>query len=119
MSTAAVQKIIYLSNAWLTRQPLRVFDPSSNSFKVYTAGSATVRFSALPDGSTTITGMGPFALAETSSGSGIWYYVVPNTVVVRLATYVDQLVYQVVEAGAYSEMQNIQPLLVTEGRPPQ
>lgn len=120
MTAPTVQKNVYLSNAHLAREVLTVYDAASDSYIPYVSGTATVRFSLSSTGATTIAGCGPFAMTETvPASSGIYYYVVPQNVVAFLATYVGQLVYQVVEGGAFGELKVIQPMLVTAPRPPE
>lgn len=118
MPIAAVQKPIYLGNTFLVRQALTVYDPDTNGFIPLAGGEVTCRLSAAADGSTTISGTGPFPMAEAPGAAGTYYYVYPESVVGLLAALVDTLVYLVVEAGTYDELKDVQPLLVQAARPP-
>lgn len=124
MTVSALQKTINIGNAYLVRQELRYFDGPTNTFKPWT-GPVTVRFCTRTQDPvtgvvtyTTISGMGPFSLVVATAG--VWYYEVPTSVVALLnvVTYLGKLVYQLVEGGSASELQDVQPLLVVSDRSP-
>lgn len=116
-------KCIFIGNAHLVRQEIRFYDPSTDTFIPWTGvGSVSICTASMDTAGkvtyTPIAYMGPFTL--NVGLDGILYYEIPVGVVDILNTdlFINTTVYQVVTAGNASELQNIQPLLVSPSRYP-
>ena len=114
-------KCIFIGNAHLVRQEVRYYDPTTNTFLPWTGPGTVSICTAAVDAAgkvtyTPIAYMGPFNL--NVGLNGILYYEIPTSVVDILNTdaYINTTVYQVVIAGAASELQSVQPLLVSPAR---
>lgn len=116
--TTPQSKPLYALNAHLAHQALTIF--VDDGYVPYT-GTAQVRFSAAPDGSTTIAGCGPFALTASGVDVGTYYLAISLAIVALIVAAVPPggLVYQVIESVSQPGLTDIQPLLVTAGRAPQ
>lgn len=119
------QKPIYLHNAYVVRQEIRMYDAVTDTYKAWSATAPVprVRFSLDADGYD-INGMpttlfGPYDLVSTLvSGVYIYTYVVSADIVTQfLASKVGQVIYQIVEGAygtTYYDLTNVQPLLVVD-----
>lgn len=121
---AATQKCIFVGNAYLVRQEVRYYDAATNTFLPWTGPGTVSICTASVDSAgkvtyTPIAYMGPFTL--NVGLNGILYYEIPTGTVdiLNTDTFINTTVYQVVIAGASSELQNVQPLLVSPSRYPQ
>jgi hypothetical protein len=120
----ALLKSIFVGNAYLVRQQIRVYDAVLDQWVSWTSGPATVTLCTASVGVggvvtyAAIAGLGPFSLVLGLSGT--WFYEIPTSAVSLLngAPYLGATIYQVVKAGALNELQNVQPLLVSPSRYP-
>jgi hypothetical protein len=130
VTTITQQKTINVRNDFLAREALTIYDGGTNTFiALLGAGDVTARLSTLPTGfdvtgnPSTITGLGPSAMVESTGVRGTYYYAF-NAAALKtgLATLVGTTVYLVVE-GVYANDANalvvVQPLLVVDPRAPQ
>ena len=116
-------KCIFIGNAHLVRVEVRYYDATTNSFLPWSGPGTVSICTAAVDAAgkvtyTPIAYMGPFTL--NVGLNGILYYEIPTSVVDILNTdlFINTTVYQVVIAGNLSELQSVQPLLVSPSRFP-
>ncbi len=116
-----VQKCLFIGNAHLVRQEVRYYDAATNRYLPWSGPGTVSICTATVDTAgkvtyTPIAYMGPFNL--NVGLNGILYYEIPTSVVDILNTdsYINTTVYQVVIAGNNSELQSVQPLLVSPSR---
>lgn len=121
--TVARMKNIQANNAYLVRQYLTYYEPSSDTFQPW-IGPATVRFCTVDiDAETgvatynTISGMGPFDL-NVGGVAGLFYREIPTSIVniLNAAPYMNTTIYQVVEGGDAEQLADVQPLQVQASR---
>jgi hypothetical protein len=116
MATTATSKQIHPNNAYLVRQALSKYDPTTNTYIVWTgAASVTAGFYEDALGVTAIAGLTGLNMTE-SSVTGTYYYVVPGTSTAVLASYAGETIYQIVTGGVQSDLKVVTPLVVTEPR---
>lgn len=117
MSTnAAREKKLYIGNAHLVMQQLTYYVPGQADWERWNGLPLTVRISATSTG-TAITGLGPFTMTFDADGNAV--YTISSALInaaLNNATYLDKLVYQIVEGGPSSEYSSVVPLRVTKPR---
>ena len=109
-------KTIHTANAYLVRQAIEVYDPTSDSYNAVTSGTFTVSFATSSDGSGAIAGLQNLALAPATGEVGTYYRVVQSSTLAALVPYAGQVIYQIVSGGALADLQAVTPLLVTTPR---
>jgi hypothetical protein len=113
---AEQRKTIFLGNAYLVRQELRVYSPITDEFAVWTGQPATVTIATDAAGTSPVAGLSALVMAESSATPGVYYRVLTPTEVANLAALAGQTVYQITVAGSASEMRAVLPLLVATPR---
>lgn len=121
-------KTIDPRNSYLARQRLSYWEPALGQFIPWTGqDDVTVRFSDEVTGYTdegfasTISGLGPFAMVESTAEEGVYYYnVAAFALQSPLGTRIGSTIYQIVEGGAgdsgtYLVVETL-PLLVSQPR---
>jgi hypothetical protein len=123
---AAQFKNLYIGNAYLVRQQLRIYDQPSDTFLPWTTGPASVSLCTQSVNATTgvvtytpIPGLGPYTMTQ-GGVPGTWSVEIPTSAIATLnvALYLNGLVYQVVTGGPANELADVQPLLVLPSRYP-
>lgn len=124
-------KTIDPRNAYLARQRLTYYEPAVGQFIAWAGqDDVTVRFSDESTGFTaegfasTITGLGPFDMSESTAEPGVYYAEIPAaSLLTPLLARIGDYVYQIVEggvgdSGTYALVETL-PLLVAQPRYPQ
>ena len=123
----AFVKNCFIGNAYLVRQEIRYFNAALNGWSPWVSGPASV--SLCTSATDPVTGvvtytpiatLGPFSLVQGAAGT--WYVEISASLItaaLNKQAYLNQVIYQVVTAGASNELQDVQPLLVSPSRFPQ
>ena len=105
-------KVINPYNAYLARTNLTRYVPGANEYQSWTGvTSASVSFATDEAGASPITGLANFAMTESGT-LGTYYREVPTASTNLLIPYDNTTVYQIVRAGANSDIAAVTPLRV-------
>lgn len=110
------RKTVYIGNSWLVRQELRYYSAATDAFEVWSGVPAVVTFATDTAGTNTIAPLVNLPLAESGIKPGVYYRVLATSDVAALAAYAGQTVYQIVTAGASSELRAVLPVIVAQPR---
>jgi hypothetical protein len=119
MPTAPITyKQISPSNAYLVRQQIERYDAATNSYIPWTGGApnVSVGFYTNDDGTGGIAGLTGLPMDEVAGAAGTYVFIVPSSLLTPLVALDGTVIYQIVTAGASSNLHVVTPLRVTVPR---
>jgi hypothetical protein len=117
-STHVTYKQINPANAYLVRQTIERYDAATNGYVPWTGGApnVSVGFYTSNDGTGGIAGLTGLPMEEAAGEAGTYIFIVPSSLLSALVPYDNQVVFQIVFAGATANLKVVTPVLVATPR---